>query len=52
MFCNVLTADDKYSLLNRYNFREPIRIHLSQKRKTFSQFVSVFLKARLNFEYL
>ena len=52
MFCNVLTTYDKYSLLNRDNFRQPIQIHLSQKRKTFSQPVSVFLKARLNFEHL
>ena len=50
MFCNVFTADDKYPLLNRDNFRQPIQIHLSQKRKTFSQFLSAFLKARLNFE--
>ena len=51
MFFNILTADDKYSLLNRDNLRQPIQMQLSQKQKTFSQFVSPFLKAKLNFEY-
>ena len=50
MFLNVLTADHKYSLLNRNNFRQPIEMQLSQKQKIFSQFVSAFLKANLNFE--
>ena len=51
MFVNILTADDKYSLLNRDNLRQPIQMQLSQKHKTFSQFVAAFLKARLNFEH-
>ena len=38
LFVNTLTADDKYSLLNRDNLAEPIRTQLSQKQKTFSQF--------------
>ena len=51
-FVNTLTANDKYSLLNRYNFRQPIQMHLSQKQKIFSQFVSAFFKFILNFEHL
>ena len=50
MFANILTADDKYSLLNRDNLRQPIQMELSQKEKTFSEFVFEFLKCKLNFE--
>ena len=39
---NTLTADDKYSLLNRDNLTQPIQIVLSQKEKTFSQFFCPF----------
>ena len=42
MFVNTLTADDKYSLLNRDNLRQPIWTQLSEKQKTFSQFFSHF----------
>ena len=51
MFVNIWTADDKYSLLNRDNFRQPIHMRLSQKQKTFSEFLFAFSKARLNIEY-
>ena len=51
LFVNTLTADDKYSLLNRDNLTQPIQILLSQKQKTFSQFFSAFLKSTLNFEH-
>ena len=51
MFVNILTAVDKYSLLNRDNFRQPIQRQLSQKWKTFSEFVSKFLKSILIFEH-
>ena len=47
---NALTADDKYSLVNRGNLMEPIQILLSHKRNSFSQFFSSFLKSTLNFE--
>ena len=50
MFVNIFTADDKYSLLNRDNLREPIQTQLSKKQKTFSEFVAAFLKYILNFE--
>ena len=51
LFLNTLSDDDKYSLLYRDNLTQPIRIHLSQKQKTFSQFGSAFLKSTLNFEH-
>ena len=50
LFVNTLTVDEKYSFLNRDNFRQPTQMELSQKLKTFSESVSAFLKARLNFE--
>ena len=50
MFLNIFTGNDKYSLINRDNLRQPIQMQLSQKQKTFSQFLSAFLKAKLNFE--
>ena len=48
---NTLTADDKYSLVDRENKRQQIQILLSQKQNTFSQFFSAFLKSKLNFEH-
>ena len=41
-FVTILTPDDKYSLLNRDNLRQPIHMKLSQKEKRFAQFVSAF----------
>ena len=51
VFVNTLTADDKYSLLNRRNLMEPIQILLSRKKKTFSQFFCSFLKSTFNLEH-
>ena len=51
LFVNTLTADDKYSLLNRDNLTQRVQILLIQKQKTFSEFFSAFLKATLNFEH-
>ena len=51
MFVNTLTADDKYSLLNRDNLTQPIWTILSQKHKAFSAFFLVFSKYTLNFEH-
>ena len=51
MFVNTLTADDKYSLLNRDNLRQPIRTPLSEKHKPFSPFFLAFSKSTLNFEH-
>ena len=50
-FVNTLTADDKYSLLNRDNLTQPIWTPLSQKQKAFSQFFLAFSKSTLNFEH-
>ena len=46
-----MTADDKYSLLNRDNLKEPIPTQLSQKQKAFSQFFLAFSKPTLTFEH-
>ena len=46
-----MTADDKYSLLNKDNLTQPIQIHSSKNQKTFSQLFSAFLKPRLNVEH-
>ena len=51
LFPNTLRADGKYSLLNRDNLTQPIRMHLSQKQETCSQFFCRFLKSSLNFEH-
>ena len=51
MFVNTLSADDKYSFLNRDNLTQPIQMQLSRKQKTFSEFFCAFLKSTLNFEY-
>ena len=51
MFVNTLTADDKYSPLNSYNLKQPIRTKLSQKQQSFSEFFLAFSKFTLNFEH-
>ena len=51
MVVNTLTADDKYSLLNKDNLTQLIRTQLSQKRKAFSQYFIAFSKCALNFEH-
>ena len=51
MFVNTLTADDKYSLLNRDILTQPIRTPLSQKHRAFSQIFLPFSKCTLNFEH-
>ena len=52
LFINTLSADGKYSLLNRDNLTQPIQMQLSRKQKTFSVFFSAFLKSNLNFEHI
>ena len=44
LFLNRLTVDDKYSLRNSENLRQPIQIELFNKQKTFSEFSASFLK--------
>ena len=51
LLVNTLTADDKYSLLDRGNLTEPIHILLSQKETTFPEFFSSFPKSTLHFEH-
>ena len=51
LFPNTLSADGKYSLLNRDNLTQPIQMQLSRKQKTFSEFFCAFLKSTLNFEH-
>ena len=48
LLVNTLTADGKYSQLNRDNFSEPIQVLLCQRRKTFPEFFSKLLKCGLN----
>ena len=49
---NPLTADDKYSLLNRGNLLQHFQMHLSQKRKMFCKFFFTFCKFIVNFEHI
>ena len=51
LLVNTLAADEKYPVLNRDNLTIPIEMQLSQKQKTFSEFLAPFLKSILNFEY-
>ena len=46
-----MTADDKYSLLNRHNLTQTIPTQLSQEQKAFFQFFLAFSKCTLNFEH-
>ena len=45
-----MAANEKYPVLNRDNLTIPIQMQLSQKEKTFSQFLDAFFKSRLNFK--
>ena len=47
-----MTADDKYSLLNRDNLTQPIPTQLSQKQKACFQFFLAFSKSTINIEHL
>ena len=51
LFPNTLSADGKYSLLNRDNLTQPSQMQLSQKQKTLSEYFCAFLKSSLNFEH-
>ena len=48
---NTLASNEKYPVLNRENLTIPIQMQLSQKQKTFSEFLAAFLKSCLNFKY-
>ena len=51
LFVNTLTADDKYSLLKTDTIEQPIQMILSNKDNAFSEFLTVFLKYRLNLKH-
>ena len=51
LFANSLTADDKYTLLNRVNLMQPIQMELSKKQKLFWELSSAFLKSRSIFKH-
>ena len=51
LFPNTLSADEKYSVLNRENLTQPIQMEVSRKQKTFSEFIFGILKSNLNFEH-
>ena len=46
-----MTADEKYSLLNRENLTQIIQMQSSQQQKAFSRIFFVFLKSILNLEF-
>ena len=51
MFPNTLSADCKYSVLDRDNLTQRTQMLLSRKQKTFSRFFSSFFKSALNLEH-
>ena len=51
LFVNLLTDDDKYSLVSWNNLRQPMQALLCLKQKTSSQIFYSFLKSTLNFEH-
>ena len=46
-----MTPDDKYSLLNRDNLRQPFPTQLSQKQKAFPELFLPFSRYILTFEH-
>ena len=51
LFVDLLTANDKYSVLNRDSLTQPIQILASLKQKNFFSIFSAFLISTLNFEH-
>ena len=49
LFVNILSVDDKSSLLNRDDLIQGIQMQLFQKQKTFSQCFSAVFKSSLTF---
>ena len=49
---NTVTVHDKCYLLNRDNLTQQLQMQLSEKQKTFSEFVFAILKSILNFKLL
>ena len=51
LFVNLLTADNKYSVLNRENLLQEFQMQLSQKPKIFSEVFFEFFEFRFNFAH-
>ena len=51
LLVSTLAAVQKYLVLNRDNLKVPIQMQLSQKQKTFPQFMPTFLKSIFNFKH-
>ena len=51
LLVNTLTDNEKYPVLTRDHLTIPIQMQLSQKPKTFSQFLGAFLKPFISFKY-
>ena len=51
MFCNTLTANDKYPLRDLENLLSTTSLKLSLKPKTLSDFSNPFLESTLNFKH-
>ena len=51
VFVNTLTADYKYPVQYCRNLQLPIQIHLSEKRKTFSECFVPFLESMSSFKH-
>ena len=49
LFANTLTADDKYSLRHKEDLPQTIQRQLSNKQKSFSEFIAAILKSTPNF---
>ena len=47
LLVNILAADEKHLVLHRDNLTTPVRMKLSQKTKSFSQFFAAFSKSIL-----
>ena len=52
MFCNTLTANDKYPVRDCVNFSSPIQRRLSLKPTIFSEYFGPFLQSTSNFKHL
>ena len=52
LFVNLLTADEKYSLLKRRNLLLHILMHLSQKRTNFPDFFFFFFLIFINLDWI
>ena len=51
LFVNTLTADDKFSLLNRGRLLQHVRVQLSQNLKTFTEFFFFFSFSEFIFNF-